>query len=273
MIVTLTLLVSDHSIDANERSPLAPPVTAPSRRILDASDAFRQAVDKDDLWKCLHRHLAEFGISGVLYGTDAMAQSISDRTILLDSLRPGYLETKQREGALESDEFIRTGLIQDDPILWDPSSVVAARFADFSPEARLSLDIDWSYGITTGVTLPMRFADGLGVSGMGCHAERMSWGEFDRMWRESGEAVITIACAFDTTLRRNHIHQLFPLNAEERECLLWLAAGLQQKQIADRLRLTDKQVGKRFETARAKLRAVTTAQAMATALIFGLIDP
>lgn len=202
-----------------------------------------------------------------------MGQAVSTRTTILDSLHPDYLETKQRLGLLDSDEFIRAALNETTPILWDEGSVVAARMADLSPAARLSLDIDWSFGITTGATLSMRFAGGLGVSAMGCHAAGLSWKEFDHLWREHGDTIVGIANAFDTALRRDHVGELFPLNAEERECLLWLAAGLQHKQIADRLRLTDKQVGKRFETARAKLKATTTTQALATALIFGLIDP
>lgn len=248
--------------------------TSFSRMLQNAAEDFRQATGKDDLWLRLHRQLSGFAISGIQYGTEAMGQVRYDHTLVaFDSFNPDYLQTKLREGLLEHDEFVRAGMIETAPILWDDASIVAARMVGLSPEAKLSLDIDWAFGITTGVTLPMRFADGLGVSAMGCHAAGIPWAEFDRLWREHGGTITGIASAFDTALRRDHVGELFPLSAQERECLLWLAAGLQQKQIADRLCLTDKQVGKRFATARTKLNAVTTTQAMATALIFGLIDP
>ncbi len=66
-----------------------------------------------------------------------------------------------------------------------------------------------------------------------------------RIWREHGDSVTTIVNAFDAAFLRDHVGEVFPLDAQERECLLWLAAGLERKQIADGLNLTDKQVEKR----------------------------
>ena len=239
----------------------------------EATEEFRQATDPNDLWKHLHRQLSRLGITGLIYGAKALETNLHDPAIILDSLPPDYLATKLQEGGLEHDEFVHAGLTQTAPILWDENSVPAQRLADFSPEARRSLDIDWSFGVTTGVTLPMRFSGGLGSSLLGCHAAETSWGEFGRMWQEHDSTVVGIAHAFDVALRRDHMGHLFPLSSEERECLLWLAAGLQQKQIADRLRLTDRQVEKRFSSIRGKMKATTTTQAMASALILGLITP
>lgn len=247
--------------------------SAIARAVLDAAEDFRQAHGKDELWARLHRHLAGFAISGLQYGTEATGQGRYEQAQIFDSLCPGYLETKLREGLLEHDEFLRESLHAGKPVLWSDSTPLAARLADFSADARRSLDIDWSFGVTTGVTLSMHFAGGLGISAMGCHAADLSWAEFDRLWREHGDTVAAIANAFDITLRHHHGPELFPLTVSERECLLWLAAGMPRKQIADHLRLTDRQVEKRFATARGKLKATTTTQAMATALVFGLIAP
>jgi len=85
--------------------------------------------------------------------------------------------------------------------------------------------------------------------------------------------VTAIVNAFDTALRRDHVGDLIALSSEERDCLSWLAAGLRRKQIADRLRLTDRQLETRLNEARDKLKAVTVTQAVASALILGLIEP
>lgn len=240
---------------------------------LESSEDFRQAKDANDLWQRLNRQLSSFGISGILYGTQAIVQRSTKPSIFFDSLPTGYLTTKESENLLLSDEFIQAGLTESAPFLWDDSSIIASRLVDLSPDAKRSLEIDWSFAVTTGVTIPMQFAGGLGTAAMGCHAAGMSWAEFRGVWDEYGNTITGISNAFDAVLRQDHRDAILPLNAEERECLLWLSAGLKQKQIADRLLLTDKQVEKRLTTARSKLRATSTIQAMVIALTFGLIDP
>lgn len=240
-----------------------------TRLIQDAAEDFRQATGKDDLWARLNRQLGRFSITGGLYGAEAFPGPDQQALVLLDSLKEGFVQAKLDEGLFYTDLFVQVGLTEPAPILWSDSS----RFPDLSAEAKRSLDMDWDFGVTTGITIPTRFAGGLGASAHGCHADGLSWPEFDRVWAEHGDTVTAIVNAFDVALRRDHVGEVFPLTPQERECLVWLAAGLPQKQIADRLRLSDKQVEKRLAQARYKLKAVTTTQAVANALIFGLIDP
>lgn len=240
-----------------------------ARLIQDAAEDFRQAAGKDDLWIRLNRHLGQFAITGSLYGAEAFPGPDQQTLVLLDSLKEGFVRTKLDEGLFYTDLYVQVGLTEPAPILWSDSS----RFPDLSAEAKRSLDMDWDFAITTGVTIPTRFAGGLGAGAHGCHADGLSWPEFDRVWTEHSDTIIAIVNAFDVALRCDHVGELFPLSAQERECLLWLAAGAPQKQIADRLLLTDKQVEKRLAQARRKLKAVTTTQAVANALIFGVIDP
>ncbi|MBF0325567.1 MAG: autoinducer binding domain-containing protein [Alphaproteobacteria bacterium] len=240
-----------------------------ARLTQDAAEDFRQAAGRDDLWTRLNRQLGQFAITGNLYGAEAFPGPDQQALVLLDSLKEGFVQAKLDEGLFYTDLFVQVGLTEPAPILWSDSS----RLSDLSAEAKRSLDMDWDFAITTGVTIPTRFAGGLGAAAHGCHADGLSWLEFDRVWTEHGDTIIAIVNAFDTALRRDHVGEVFPLTPQERECLLWLAAGLPQKQIADRLLLSDKQVEKRLAQARRKLKAVTTTQAVANALIFGVIDP
>jgi len=63
------------------------------------------------------------------------------------------------------------------------------------------------------------------------------------------------------------------LSNRERECLLWSSKGDKQTEIASRLNLDVKTVELHLSNARSKLDAKTTAQAVATAIVSGLIEP
>lgn len=240
-----------------------------TRLVQDAAEDFRQATDKDDLWHRLHRQLGHFGINEIIYGTEAVPDPTREVATLFNSINPSWLDDKLSNGLFECDEYVRAARIDITPMLWSDMALIEM----MTPEAKRSFSLDVDYGILTGVSIPMRFAGGLGASSVGLHANGLTMPEFDRTWAAEQTSIIAIVNAFDTALRHDHMGEVFPLTALERECLLWLAAGLPQKQIADRLRLTDKQVEKRLTQARRKLKAVTTTQAVASALIFGLINP
>ncbi len=217
----------------------------------------------------LHRYLERFGFTGLLYGCEAVRNGDGGLNLLLSSLDDGYLDDKLSNDLLYTDYFIHVARTEAAPILWSDID----RVAELPPDAARSLDIDWDYGITTGVTLPMRFRNGLGGSAIGCHVPGMAWAEFERLWHEHGATVMAIVNAFDIRLREDHAGELFPLTPRERECLLWLANGLRPPRIAYRLGTQVKTVEKQMESARRKLKATTLPQAIATALIFGLIAP
>lgn len=242
-----------------------------ARLIQDAAEDFRQAAGKDDLWRRLGRRLEPFGITGTLYGTEALPDPGKEVAFILNSFDPAWLDAKFASDLFYCDEFVRAARCETAPALWGDVSRLESEH--FTAVARASLDLDFDYGVITGVTIPMRFANGFGRSSIGCHAAHMSWPEFDGIWREHGGSVTAIVTAFDIALRRDHVGEVFPLDAQERECLLWLAAGLKQKQITHRLDLSPRQMERRLEAIQAKLKAATPAQAVATALIFGLIDP
>ncbi|SEH35951.1 helix-turn-helix transcriptional regulator [Magnetospirillum fulvum] len=240
-----------------------------SQRVLDAIDDFRQAANRDDLWARLHRHLAEFGITGMIYGTEAMPDPDRDLFLVINSIAPAWHEEKMSQDLFLCDGYVRYARAKTDPILWSDRSHVVA----MPQESRNSLELDYDFGVIAGVSIPMHFANGLGVSSIGCHAAHLSMNEFDRIWAQRGHTIMSLVNAFDLRLRENHIGELYPLTAGERECLLRLATGLTQQQIADRLRVSDRCIEKRLTSARHKLNAETTTQAVASALIFGLIDP
>lgn len=247
-----------------------PPLNARHVRLLqDAADDFRQSAGWDDLWQRLHRHMGGFGIARLMYGIEAFPEANRSHNMFVYSYDPRFVQEKLTRGLFECDEYVRAAKVETEPVLWSDTT----RLVDLSPQAKLSLDLDYDFGVVTGVTLPMRFNNDLGGSGLGCHAQGMSWGEFERVWAENQHPIRAIVHAFDSRVRDAHMKELFPLSRRERECLLWLAAGFQHTQIAHRLGTHPKTVEKQIQSLKRKLRAVNTTQAVAAALVFGLVTP
>ena len=68
---------------------------------------------------------------------------------------------------------------------------------------------------------------------------------------------------------RRHQVDAIPLSPRERDCMTYVARGLRTVRIAERLGLSEVTVELYLRNARRKLKAATTAQAVARAMIFG----
>lgn len=245
-----------------------------NQTVMDAITQFQQAKSQEELWGQVNHLLADFGIGGIWYGFEMINEErkhLKERksSFMLASLDPTYVDLKMNDMVIEDDHVFQQAKAQTDPILWSdmpsPDSLTL--------QEKRSFEIDADYGMITGVSIPNRFANGLGASSVGLHAPGMSWAEFDRLWAEKGETLQAIASAFDIRLRENHMGEVYRLSERERECLLWLAAGYRRQQIAFKLNTSDRTVEKQIESARRKLKAATVPQAVAIALTYNLISP
>jgi DNA-binding CsgD family transcriptional regulator len=236
---------------------------------LDAVEDFKSATSPTDLWQRLDRQLVSFGIGGSIYGAQAMASAEGELNHIANSIRSDWLENKFANDLFYCDDFVRYARMAHQPTLW----AAPDRLPHLTPEARRSLEMDYDYGVVTGITIPMRFADGLGVSALGCHSPNLSFGAFQAIWDTYQTEIMQIAHAFDLCLRGRFTEQMFDLTARERECLLYVAAGRRAARIAERMRLTEKQVRTIADRACEKLNATTLCQAVAAALLFGVIEP
>lgn len=244
------------------------------RAARDAIDDFRQAAGVDDLWRRLHRRLAPYEINGVYYGFHALpgtrvTPNIINSGFHLTSYDPDYIALKFSDENVGNDPYYSYVLQATEPLLWSDFSF----FSDFTPEQRNSVAIDFDFDVVVGVTLPFRFFDGMGRAGCSLQTQSLSWQEFDAQWREHGQAMNAVVAAFDAAMRENCLNEYFDLSRRERECLSWLADGLRPQQIAHRLGTHVKTIEKQIESARVKLKSATNAQALAKALVLGVINP
>jgi len=249
-----------------------------ARSPLDAAETLGKATDLGDLWRRFHAVMGEFGITGCLYGFTAPLISLDEieaggfkrgTTTLFNSLDPEWLETKCANDLFDCDEYVVAAFSEVQPILWSD----AVRLEYLTDGARRSLEVDYDFGVLVGVTVPMRFANGLGGSSIGLHSTTIGFAEFDRVWAENAGAVTTIVGCLDQLVRGEHVRETFPLTECEREILTRLALGWSAQRVSEHMGLSDRGRERALASAKQKLGARTTAHALARALILELIAP
>jgi DNA-binding CsgD family transcriptional regulator len=126
-----------------------------------------------------------------------------------------------------------------------------------------------------GVALPLRFSQGHGtcIGGFGLASGDLNGKEFNKIWAEHDQEIIQLSALFDILARERHADSLFQLTPREKECLKWLAIGLRPQQICDKLNNAYRTTEKQIASARQKLNAHNNEQAVAKALVYGLLEP
>ena len=100
--------------------------------------------------------------------------------------------------------------------------------------------------------------------------------EFTQLLEDRGPLLRLITQAASVTIEALLHDELVPkatLSQRERECLLWLAKGLQGESIAFAMNVTVDTVQFHLANARRKLNARTREHALAKAIIGGMISP
>jgi DNA-binding CsgD family transcriptional regulator len=131
------------------------------------------------------------------------------------------------------------------------------------------------FGITSqGMSVPIRGAFGdRGLLNVTASIPAAQW---RRLSREIvGELQIAAVHLHDAFLRPGLFGQLSPpnLSAREREVLQWVAAGKSQQDVGDILCISSRTVEVHLRSAREKLGALTTVQAVGRAIGLGIIFP
>lgn len=182
-----------------------------------------------------------------------------------------------------SDEWVRhyteNNLARVDPTLRLASRSIAP--LDWSripqePEHRRVLDLARMFGVPgNGVTVPVRgpFGD-IGMLSVSAHGSAKEWRRTSsRILTELQSAAVHIHDNVMKTLTDHHPALRPMLSRRETEILQWIAVGKIQRDIGTILAISDRTVEVHLRSARTKLNALTTAQAVARAINARLIDP
>ena len=234
--------------------------------------------DARTLWGTVEAAMDPFGFHSMFYCAGVPATSVERG--LAAKLKHG-----RNFGDFVDKEFIRS-VVDDDAMMSDETFSIYSRSTLSPLDWRCApLDLDQpaglrglyaraeDFGVRSGVTVPIQGADG------------RSYGNFTFMRRGYADDSTDEPSLAELTAFAHHAHGLLerfsapsdavvqtPLTARERECLLWIASGLNSKAIAQRLNVSHETVNEHVANARRKLRAKTRSEAVAKAASAGFIS-
>jgi len=166
----------------------------------------------------------------------------------------------------------------------DPTLARAARSIAPVPWDKISAEQGFAsvfnaaqdFGIpSTGVTIPVRGPFGeCGLFSVARPGTQDDWGRHLR--QIVGNLQVAAVHLHDNVMRHQTLAGIFvapPLSSREREVLQWTAAGKTQQDVGDILAIATRTVEVHLRSAREKLGALTTPQAVGRAIRLGLIQP
>ncbi len=232
--------------------------------------------DFEQLWQRLHQLLAEYGITSVFYGFShtEKVRNFADffQTLQLTVSHPSdFMQHMEATCSWEDDVSLLHVQRSDEPLLWYDLDYL--RRAMTNRQLRIAFEA-WDYHMHVGVTLPLRFSQGesMCLGGFGLASGCLEGQEFNRLWAEHDQEIIQLTTIFDMLARERHNDEIFQLTPREKECLKWLTAGLRPQQISDKLGNAYRTTEKQIASARRKLNARSNEQAVAKALVYGVLD-
>lgn len=229
--------------------------------------------DEDTLWRKLHTFCAaRLGVTSILYGfTHSRHLKVrvgTSRSLMVRHSHPAdYVDRFEGHSFLENDLCTLTLLEDRQVFLWNQAS----SFPDATPEQLLQARIDHECGMDAGVSLGFSFGGGHGISGFGLCARWMDPAEFERRWTEEEPEVTAWIGRVEPLLRARMVASRLKLSPRQREALALSVGGLIAKEIAGQLGIQEKTVYNYLEAARKALDSATSMEAVAKALVYGLI--
>jgi DNA-binding CsgD family transcriptional regulator len=243
------------------------------KELWDVLEQFKSSKNLDDLWGKMRENLSIYGVTSVFYGV-----THSPQKLFIDGAE-ATMQYKTDHPAEYRDYFDERFDMNDDItavhcLLYESNYIWHRDDKKYIPNSKQNQFLDESaeFGMGVGVTLPLRFGMG-GGGGMGICNSGMTNKEFDLMWFEHGEHILSICRIFDEVARESCTRELFSLTEREIEVLHWLGGGSHIKVIAGKLGTSASTVEKQVREARRKLKSRNNEQAVLKAYSLGLISP
>lgn len=148
------------------------------------------------------------------------------------------------------------------------------RFGKDSTDYLLSKEAISEFGLRTSAIVPVPMVNRQGSSGVSFFTKGDN-AKLDAILKERGFELIHAAFFTHAYLQKIRGEKLSDhvLSKREKECLLWLSRGFRTKEISFRMNIKEVTVTMHLTNARKKLGAKTREQALARAIIEGVICP
>lgn len=240
-------------------------------------DAIAEAGSREELIASLTERLKAYGIGGFAYSFVPLRTS---RGLLADlrELHHHHTYPQDWEAAMDG----------SDPFLSDPTTpmfMAGAREVDWTapddaPDAlppenlkrhEAAKDLGMRFGMDMLLAEDHR---GRLLSGTGLwFSDRPDAASFWADWARYGGEITSLLHMFDAAVRGRKAPEMIGLTARETDMLKYLANGYRSAEASWAMKVSEKTFEKYVASAKRKLNARTRDQAVARALVLGLIEP
>ena len=236
------------------------------------ADGLTEIADADGVWQ----HTADFAY-GLGFSSCSLTMAATDRTgmksaRLMSDLPAEFNRTYTEQGFVGRDPFL----------LFCCHSLTAkqvdtrdlSKYPGASLQHQMFLDYAADSGAAKGIGIPVR-PFGESIFGGWVFSSNECDENYNRLAENHGrEAHLAALLSYERMLaidleEKPTVHIL---SERERECLLWLCAGLRVSKIAEKLLISESAVNLYISNARRKLGAKTREQAVARAIVNGEIS-
>lgn len=235
---------------------------------------FLSAETPADLYVAAEHSLAQVGARYFNFAAERRAKATADwLRFAATNVNAEWVEKYVSRNYVNLDPRVHHVRNHSTPLVWDHTTFLQARGRELYDEAA-------SYGILGGITIPLRSPSG--VAGFSAVFDDMK--TFRDHMRTSllqsrtvGVAYV-VATFFYEGLSMNDPAQrtsrlTVRLSARQRDCLLFEAQGLTTQEAARAMRITERTVQFHWSEILRRLSARSRAQAVATAIMGGLVEP
>lgn len=241
-------------------------------KLLTCLTRIAAAPSADAVWAETLRYLDALGVSWVCYAYAEDPGTLDPRPAEKRTNLPGWwLERYATMRYAVGDPAIRHTIrsIEPELLTMDAASDGGALSRQLHAESWSALQA------RSTVVVPLRRHWRVPLGGVTC-TTRLEGAAAARWYAANGDALRLAVYYADVRLvefARATEAATVRLSPRERECLLWLAKGLRNDRIAERMRISRPTVEFHLMRARRKLGATTRDQALARAVAFGLVVP
>lgn len=239
------------------------------------ADDLKQAKDGEALWQRCLTALEALGVDGVGYGVIPMiglatSGKMTEAAFFRHTYSAEWEEAVGKDRLLDEDISTELLLRGQEEIFWndDPDAY------DATPANRRLHQLENDLGMIWGQTLLLsHYSRDPVSSGIGLHIGHVtSDAEFFAYWKEHEKTLRAVTEMLNSGMLEQHKDGVVRLSGREKDYIYWSALGLDRVQIADRLCISANTLNKPIASAKAKLKARNTSQAVAKAVLLGLVD-
>ncbi len=212
------------------------------------------------------------GFENALYGVRMPNSFVEAVTIRIDNFPPEWMARYEERAYYRVDPVVAHCARSLIPLRWGRFLAAACE-----PAVVTLFDEAESYGIRAGLALGVGGSP-TGERGMICLATGRPDEAIGEQVRRAEPQLLTLAPYIHETARRILLPQVFSevdfnLTSRERECLLWVAEGKTSSELAELLNISEVTAIFHLKNALTKLGARSRAQAVARAVLLGILEP